>query len=321
MRFYTKQHQASWGIDLHARSLDVGVLHQDGDLVMHRTLPTRPDTFLRTVAPSRDALGGAGAGLCPWSWLAALWAPAGMPFVLGQARALHAIHGGQAPHAPSDAHTMAVLRRGGLRPQADVSPAERRATRDRWRRRMSLARTRAALLAHLQPPPRQDPVPARGTPRADTAHRAGGAARGPAPAGPQRLAGALARSGLAAKRPRRTRPSLGPGASPCPGSGNACAASCATRGLTSRGARGGRRVSPRAAWAQVPKPPPGHATAPRGRRAGPRPCTGPVLPPPSWCGGTLRPASHPARAWSTHTAQARPGPCGPSHGAVRLLLC
>ena len=47
-----------------------------------------------------------------------------------------------------DAHTIAVLLRGGMLPQASVSPAERRATRDRLRRRLHVARKRGALLAH-----------------------------------------------------------------------------------------------------------------------------------------------------------------------------
>src|SRR5207302_10662140 len=72
----------------------------------------------------------------------------GSPFVLGHARSMQAMHGGKAKNEKIDAQTSAVLLRGGLLPQADVSPAERRATRDVLRRRMPLARQRGALLAH-----------------------------------------------------------------------------------------------------------------------------------------------------------------------------
>ena len=36
MRFYTKQHKAYCGIDLHARSMYVCILSQDGEIRLHR---------------------------------------------------------------------------------------------------------------------------------------------------------------------------------------------------------------------------------------------------------------------------------------------
>jgi hypothetical protein len=41
-----------------------------------------------------------------------------MPFVLGHALSLKAIHGGKAKNDKSDAHKIAVLLRGGMLPQA-----------------------------------------------------------------------------------------------------------------------------------------------------------------------------------------------------------
>jgi hypothetical protein len=70
--------------------------------------------------------------------------------MLGHALSMKAIHGGKAKHDTIDAHKIAVLLRGGMRPQADVDPAERRATRDLLWRRMSLTRKRAELLGHVQ---------------------------------------------------------------------------------------------------------------------------------------------------------------------------
>jgi transposase len=63
---------------------------------------------------------------------------------------MKAIHGGKAKDDKSDAHKIAVLLRGGMFPQAYVSPAEMRATRDLLRRRCHLMRTRAEVLAHIQ---------------------------------------------------------------------------------------------------------------------------------------------------------------------------
>ena len=77
-----------------------------------------PEALLKAIAPSRDQLVLAAAGLFPWDWLAALCADHGVPVVLGHALSLKASHGGKATNDTIDAHKMAVLLRGGLLPQA-----------------------------------------------------------------------------------------------------------------------------------------------------------------------------------------------------------
>jgi hypothetical protein len=62
---------------------------------------------------------------------------------------MKAIHGGQATNDTIDAQKIAVLRRGGMLPQASVYPTDMRATRDRLRRRMHLMRQRAELPGHI----------------------------------------------------------------------------------------------------------------------------------------------------------------------------
>jgi hypothetical protein len=99
-----------------------------------------------------------------------------------------AIHGGKATTEKMDAHKIAVLRRGGRLPQADVSPAERRATRALLRRRRPLLRTRAALLAHRQQTHSPDPLPELHQKLAYQANRGGVAERFPAPAVPKSIA-------------------------------------------------------------------------------------------------------------------------------------
>jgi hypothetical protein len=168
------------------------ILHQDGALLGHRTRPAGPDPFRKALAPSREDLVVGGAGLFPWDGLADLCARAGMPCVLGHARSLHALHGGQATNATIDAQTSALRFRGGLWPHASVSPAALRATRDLLRRRLPLMRHRAARLAPLHHTPRQDQLPALGQKSASKAHRAAGAERCAEPAVPHRVAGALA---------------------------------------------------------------------------------------------------------------------------------
>jgi transposase len=95
---------------------------------------------------------------------------------------MQAIHGGKAQNDTLDAPKMAVLLRGGMLPQADVYPAERRATRDLLRRRLYLTRKRAALLTHVPPTNCQYHVPDIGKKIAAKANRVGGAERFPDPA-------------------------------------------------------------------------------------------------------------------------------------------
>jgi expansin (peptidoglycan-binding protein) len=54
MNFYTQQHNHYGGIDLHARALYVGILDQHGTKLVHKTLRTTPEAFLRIVAPYRE---------------------------------------------------------------------------------------------------------------------------------------------------------------------------------------------------------------------------------------------------------------------------
>jgi transposase len=177
MRFYTTQHQFYCGIDLHARSMYVCVLNQDGEIVVHRNMKTSPDTLLKVIAPYRADLVIAVECVFTWYWLADLCAQEGIPFVLGHALYMKAIHGGKAKNDRIDAHKIAVLLRGGMLPQAYAYPAAMRATRDLLRRRMHLMRKRAALLAHVQNTNSQYNLPEIGKKLAYKANRQGVAER------------------------------------------------------------------------------------------------------------------------------------------------
>jgi transposase len=182
MRFYTKQHKFYCGIDLHARTMYLCILNQDGEILMHRNMPAGPDSFLKAIAPYREDLVVCVACIFTWYWLADLCAREGLPFVLGHALSMKAIHGGKAKNAKIDAQKIAVLLRGGMLPQAYVSPAEMRATRDLRRRRMPLVRKRAELLTHVQQTNWQYNLPDIGKKIAYKANRGGVAERFPDPA-------------------------------------------------------------------------------------------------------------------------------------------
>src|SRR6266850_3288893 len=142
MRFYTTQHPYDCGIDLHARTMYVCILDQGGETLLHRHMQATPEALLKAIAPYRDQIVMAAECMFTWYWLADLCAEQGIPFVLGHALYMQAIHGGKAKHDKIDAHKIAVLLRGGMLPQASVYPAEMRATRDLLRLRMHLARKR-----------------------------------------------------------------------------------------------------------------------------------------------------------------------------------
>ena len=177
MRFYTKQHPFYCGIDLHARSMDVCVLSHDGAMLLHRNRKAAPEPFLEAVAPYRDGLVVAVACIFTWYGLADLCAAQGIPCVLGHALSMKALHGGKAKNDQIDSQKIAMVLRGGRLPQASVSLAEMRATRDLLRRRTHLMRKRADLLAHVQNTNSQYNLPEIGPKIAYKANRAGVAER------------------------------------------------------------------------------------------------------------------------------------------------
>ena len=149
MRFYTTPHQCYGGIDLHARSMYVCIVSHDGEILLPRNMQAAPEAFLKAVAPYREGLGVAVECIFTWYGLADLCAEQDIPFVLGHALYMQAIHVGKAKNDKIDSHKSAALLRGGMLPQAYVYPAEMRATRALLRRRTHLRRKRAELLAQV----------------------------------------------------------------------------------------------------------------------------------------------------------------------------
>lgn len=150
MRFYTKQYPFYCGIDLHARSMYLCIHDQKGVIVLHRNIPAKPKPFLDAIAPYRGKIVVAVECMFTWYWIADLCDREQIPFVLGHALYMKAIHGGKAKNDRIDSRKIAALLRGGMIPQAYVYPAPMRATRDLMRRRTHLVRKRAELISHIQ---------------------------------------------------------------------------------------------------------------------------------------------------------------------------
>jgi transposase len=152
MNFYTQQHQFYCGVDLHSKSMHVCVVDQAGKKLLHRDFKNHdPEAWLKRVEPYRDKDLVVGVeSTFNWYWLADLCLEQEIPFVLGHALYLKAIHGGKTKSDPIDSEKLAMLLRGGNFPTSYVYPKEMRSTRDLLRRRTFLVRRRAETLAHVQ---------------------------------------------------------------------------------------------------------------------------------------------------------------------------
>jgi transposase len=181
MRFYTRQHKYYCGIDLHARKMYVCILDQAGEVLVHRNIDSKPEPFLRIIAPYREDVAVAVECTFTWYWLADLCRHEGIAFVLGHALYMKAIHGAKVKNDRIDAAKIATLLRGGMLPMAYVYPAGMRAARDLMRRRVHLMRKRSELLTHIKNTASQHSLPEISTNLAYRSNREGIAERFPEP--------------------------------------------------------------------------------------------------------------------------------------------
>jgi transposase len=126
------------------------LLDEAGRTRLEQNLPARPDAFLDAINPYRDGLVVGCECMFAWYWLADLCEHERIPFVLGHALAMKAIHGGKSKNDRQDAATLAGLLKSGFFPLAYTYPKDKRETRDLLRRRSVLVRQRAQLLTHIQ---------------------------------------------------------------------------------------------------------------------------------------------------------------------------
>ena len=149
MNFYNNLHPYYCGIDLHARTLYVCIIDQDGQTCVHKEISDSPDKLDQLLEPY---LGNVVVGVecmhC-WYWVSDFCDDIGVDFILGHALYMKAIHGGKAKNDRIDSFKIANLIRGGNFPLAYVYPKEMRATRDLLRRRIKIVRHGAHLKAHV----------------------------------------------------------------------------------------------------------------------------------------------------------------------------
>jgi len=149
MKFYNNSHPYYCGIDLHARSLYVCIIDQNGEVCLHKEIPASPDRLNRLLEPYiGQVVVGVECMHC-WYWVSDFCEEIGVDFILGHALYMKAIHGGKAKNDRIDSFKIANLIRGGNFPLAYVYPKDMRATRDLLRRRIKMVRLGANLKAHV----------------------------------------------------------------------------------------------------------------------------------------------------------------------------
>ena len=88
MRFYTNTRQYTCGIDLHTQMMYACILDGEGNVVLHRNIPTDPGRFLELIAPySGDLVVGCECTFS-WYWLADLCLDNGIEFIVSTRRFL-----------------------------------------------------------------------------------------------------------------------------------------------------------------------------------------------------------------------------------------
>ena len=112
MNFYKKQHKYYCGIDLHARKMYVCILDQKGKTKVHKNINTDPELFFELIFPYiEDVVIGVECVFC-WYWVSDLCADHKIPFILGHALYMKAIHGGKTKNDKIDSFKIASLIRG-----------------------------------------------------------------------------------------------------------------------------------------------------------------------------------------------------------------
>ena len=150
MRFYTKQHKFYCGIDLHTRNMYICILDQAGKVQFHENMKCSGQNLIDAVSPYKEDIVLAVECIFAWYWVADLCAKANIPFILGHALYMKAIHGSKTKNDKIDSLKIAKLLRAGMLPMSYVYPSEMRSTRDLLRRRMYLVRKRSELIVHVQ---------------------------------------------------------------------------------------------------------------------------------------------------------------------------
>ena len=289
MRFYTKQHKFYCGIDLHARTMYVCILNQDGEIVVHRNMTAstrRP--FLKAIAPYREDLVVCVECLFTWYLARRPVRSGGDPLCPGSCP-LHEGHPwrqGQKRHDRCPENCRAAPR-GHAAPGLCLSRRDARHPGPAPAPDVICMRKRAELLTHVQNTNSQYNLPEIGKKLAYKANRDGVAERFPDPAVQKSIEVDLALIGslrppahatwswLIVKTAKQHDANTLYLLHTVPGIGKILSLVLLYEIHDIQRFPGCRILSPTAAWSSAPKNRRASATAPRARRSAMRISSGP----------------------------------------------
>lgn len=150
MTYAQIQKQYYCGVDLHARKMFLCVMNPAGNILLHQEIDNKPKNLFRLLSPYLPSIAVGVESTFNWYWLADACKKENIPFYLGHALYMKAIHGGKKKNDQVDSKTIADLLRCNLFPLAYAYPQAMRTARDLFRRRHTFVVQRAGLYAHIQ---------------------------------------------------------------------------------------------------------------------------------------------------------------------------
>ena len=123
MEYATITSKYCCGIDLHARTMYLCVMDSAGKIQFHRNLRNEFSLLTQALKPYRDRVSIGVESTYNWYWIADGCHQAGIPFYLGHALYMKAIHGGKKKNDRIDSRTLADLMRSNFFPLAYAYPA------------------------------------------------------------------------------------------------------------------------------------------------------------------------------------------------------
>ena len=150
MRYAQVNSRYYCGIDLHSRTMYVCVMDQSGKILFHRNMKNDFEIFKDHVKSFVPEMAIGVESSCYYYWLSDACRQEEIPFYLGHALYMKAIHGMKVKNDRIDSRKIADLLRANLFPLAYPYPKEMRATRDLLRRRHRYVRQRAGAYSHIQ---------------------------------------------------------------------------------------------------------------------------------------------------------------------------
>lgn len=138
------------GIDLHGKTMYTTIADKAGSVVFHKNLPNSIAALREALHPFQGEVAVGVESTFNWYWLADACRKEGIPFYLGHALYMKAVHGGKNKNDRVDSRRIADLLRTNFFPMAYAYPPEMRGVRDLLRRRRYYVDVRASAYRHIK---------------------------------------------------------------------------------------------------------------------------------------------------------------------------